>query len=160
MKKILALLLSALLCMQMAACGTTPNQSEDTGKENLQSFYDKVSESQQLLDKVADDIYSYWYDAIYKDKYNEDVSTAVYMAQLANADNIKKIETLDEEIGALFKDVKDSEQSTLVKDVMSAYSDYYEFVVNVSGSFKSYSADKEILKKELASLLRDLSYEL
>jgi hypothetical protein len=82
------------------------------------------------------------------------------MAQRDNAENIEKIETLDAEITALFKLVKDTEQGDLVKDIMSAYSDYYEFVINVSGSFKSYSADKETLKKELASLLRDLSYEI
>jgi hypothetical protein len=43
---------------------------------------------------------------------------------------------------------------------MSAYSDYYEFVVNVSGSFNSFSESKEKLKKELASALKKLSLEI
>lgn len=47
-----------------------------------------------------------------------------------------------------------------IKAVMTAYSDYYEFVVNVSGSYKSYSANKEPLKKALASALKYLSLEL
>ena len=43
---------------------------------------------------------------------------------------------------------------------MSAYSDYYEFVVNVSGSFETYRRDKETYKKALASALKKLSLEL
>ena len=47
-----------------------------------------------------------------------------------------------------------------IKNVMSVYLDYYEFVVNVSGSFESFSASKETLKKELASALKDLQLEM
>jgi hypothetical protein len=43
---------------------------------------------------------------------------------------------------------------------MQAYNDYYAFVMEVSGSFKSFSADKETLKKALASALKDLEFEL
>ena len=93
--------------------------------------------------------------------YNNDVSTGVLMAQIENADNLNKIEELDAEINELFKVVKaDPTNAQLAKEIMSAYSDYYEFVVNMSGSFNSFSADKETLKKELASLLKELSYEL
>ena len=153
MKRILALALAVILCFSMTACGNKTT-------EKLTSFYDKVTESQELLDTVADDIYSNWYDAIYEDEFNENINLAIASAQIDNEENLEKIETLDEEISAIFKEIKDSEQGDLVKDIMYAYSDYYEFVVNVSGSFKSYSADKESLKKELASLLKDLSYEI
>ena len=161
LKKIAAILLTLAIIFSFSACGAvTPRETTSPDKQNLTKFHEKVSESQELLDTVADDIYSNWYDAIYKDKFNEDINTAIMMAQLDNSENLDKIETLDAEIAELFKLVKDTEQGSLVKEVMSAYSDYYEFVVNVSGSFKSYSADKETLKKELASLLRDLSYEI
>jgi hypothetical protein len=159
-KKFLALLLALFVVFSISACEDNVAESTSPGNDNLADFHSKVSECQELLDTVADDIYSNWYDAIYEDKFNEDINTAILMAQRDNAENIEKIETLDAEITALFKLVKDTEQGDLVKDIMSAYSDYYEFVINVSGSFKSYSADKETLKKELASLLRDLSYEI
>ena len=164
MKKYLSLLLALAIAFSLAACGSDagkkPAETTDPTQQYLEEFHEKVSESQELLDTVADDIYSNWYDAIYKDKFNENINSAILAAQIDNAENLEKIETLDGEIAELFKKVKDSDQGKLVKDVMSAYSDYYEFVVNVSGSFKSYSADKETLKKELASLLRDLSYEI
>lgn len=151
MKKVLAVVLILVMVLSFAGCGEG---------EKLQLFYDKVSECQALLDKVADSIYSNWYDAIYEDEFGEDIDVAIAYAFVENEEAINQIETLDAEISDVFKIVKESEQASLVKEVMSAYSDYYEFVINVSGSFKSYSADKETLKKELASLLKDLSYEL
>ncbi len=155
MKKLIACVLGLAILLSLAGCGGS------SSKQQLSDFYNKIKESQELLDIVADAIYSNWYDAIYEDEFDEDINVAIYSAQADHADDLARIETLDTEIAELFKAVKDTEGTgSLVKDVMSAYSDYYEFVVNVSGSFKSYSAEKETLKKELASLLRDLSYEL
>jgi len=136
-------------------------ESEEEGKEDkVQVFYDKVVESQQCLDILADDIYSYWYDAIYKDKYGGDINTAILYAQLDNSKNLEIIEANESEIQSLYKEIRDTDLSVEIKAVMSAYSDYYEFVVNVSGSFNSYSASKETLKKELASALKDLALEI
>lgn len=151
MKKALSVVLILVMLLSFGGCGES---------EKLQLFYDKVSECQTLLDKVADSIYSNWYDAIYEDEFGEDIDVAIAYAFVENEEEVNKIEALDAEISDLFKEVKDSSQAPIVKDVMSAYSDYYEFVINVSGSFNTYSADKETLKKELASLLKDLSYEL
>ena len=166
MKKLLSILLVVLLVLSLGACGSGDSGSSgDLGDLNgasssLSKFHEKVSESQELLDLVADKIYTNWYDAIYNDKFYEDINIAIASAQSDMELELNNIEELDSEISELFKKVKDGEQAQMVKDIMSAYSDYYEFVVNVSGSFKSYSADKETLKKNLASLLRDLSYEL
>ena len=43
---------------------------------------------------------------------------------------------------------------------MHAYNDYYVHVMEVSGSFSSFSAKNDELKKELASALSDLEMEL
>ena len=129
-------------------------------KKDLSNFYDRVAECQDLLDAVADDIYDNWHAAIYEDEFGSDINLAILSAQIEHDEDIQRIEFLDQEITDLFKKVKDGKHSELVKDVMSAYSDYYEFVINVSGSFNSYSDQKETLKKELASTLKDLSYEL
>jgi len=43
---------------------------------------------------------------------------------------------------------------------MNAYAEYYELVVNVSGSFQTYSKSKETLKKQLASALKSLALEI
>ena len=78
----------------------------------------------------------------------------------ANQTNLATIEENEPIIQALYKEIRNSKFSAEIKAVMNAYSDYYELVVNVSGSFNSYSASKETLKKELASALKDLALEI
>ena len=160
MKKLLALLLSCVMLLSLTACGSDLGGGSSKDEENLQEFYDCVKESQELLDAVADDIYSNWYDCIYKDKFLESIDYAIASALSDHEEDLNRIEELDGDIAEAFKSAKDGENAELVKKVMSAYSDYYEFVVNVSGSFETFKTSKETLKKELASLLRDLSYEL
>ena len=158
MKKILAVFLTVAITVALAGC-TLPVNIFD-GNKDLETFYNKVSESHELLDAVADDIYSNWHGAVYDEEFGEDINLAILSAQIDHEEDLARIEELDGEIATLFKKVKDGKQGDLVKSVMSAYSDYYEFVVNVSGSFNSFSAAKETLKKELASSLKELSFEL
>lgn len=153
MKRVLSLLIVCTMIFSLCGCGLGESK-------NLSVFHEKLTESQELLDSVADTIYTNWYDAIYEDEFNGDIDQAILAAQIDHSDDLEQIEALDAEIGELFGKLKDGKNGDLVKDVMSAYSDYYEFVVNVSGSFNTYSADKETLKKEFASILKDLSYEL
>lgn len=159
LKRISLVFLSICLLIVLSGCTLTP--AGDLLPDNsLQSFYEKVSRSQELLDTVGDDIYTYWYDCIYNDKYYDDIDIAIGTALIDNEANIEEIEALDAEIGQLFQKVKDGKHGDKVKAVMTAYSEYYEFVINVSGSFNSYSENLEILKKALASAIRELSYEL
>lgn len=132
--------------------------SSKTQKER--EFYELVDETQGLLDIVADDIYSYWYDCIYNDKYLDNISYAVAAAQSDNEKNLNKIEENTVRIKALYKEIKDGKLGSEAKAVMQAYNDYYTLVVEVSGSFSSYSSSKETCKKELASALDDLEFEL
>ncbi len=158
MKRIAAVFLGLAMVFCLYGCG---NSERETAYTKLSGFYDAVSDSQELLDSVADDIYSNWHGAIYNDEFNEDINRAIAAALVDHEDDLDEIEELDEKIAELFSEVKrDEEHGELVKEIMSAYSDYYELVVNVSGSFNSFSAEKETLKKELASSLKELSYEL
>lgn len=167
MKKIIALLL-AVFCFITLFVGCTNDftaestDGSDTGSKTNkeEEFYNLVVETQGLLDIVADDIYSYWYDCIYKDKYLEDISYAVACAKSDNEENLNKIEENDKRIKELYGNLKESDLKTELKAVMQAYNDYYTLVVDVSGSFKTYSANKEAYKKELSSALKDLSFEL
>ena len=160
-KKLVKILVPVLALVLIVVLAVSLGGNLGGSSKKLSDFYNKVVESQELLDDVADDIYSNWYDAIYNDEFGEDINVAIAYAQVDHKEDLEKIELLEDEITELFKELKDDKNNGhLIKDVMSAYSDYYEFVVNVSGSFNSYSADKETLKKELASTLKDLSYEL
>ena len=168
MKKILVLVLAlCLLLPAIIGCSSSDDGASDSGSDasseptyEIQQYYDLVLSTQELLDDVADDIYSYWYDAIYKDKYSGSIDLAILYAQSANSANLDTIESNNETIKNLYSQIKDSKLSTEIKAVMQAYNAYYSLVVEVSGSFKSYSADKETLKKELANALKNLDFEL
>ena len=153
-------ILVTVLCLTMLTLGVACSGPISNNTAKIEEFYDIVVKTQECLDQVADDIYSYWYDAIYKDKYLGNINYAISSAMSDNEVNLNLIESNDAVINSLYKEVRDSELSSEIKDVMSAYSDYYEFVVNVSGSFNSYSAKLEELKKELASSLKRLSLEM
>jgi PBP1b-binding outer membrane lipoprotein LpoB len=160
MKKIvsLALVLTMLFCAFVLSSCTS--NLYDSNTKNEEEFYKLVDETKDLLDIVADDIYSYWYDCIYEDKYLENISYAVACAKSDNEENINTIEANTTKIKDLYKKIKDGKLSAEAKAVMQAYNDYYTLVVEVSGSFNSYSASKETCKKELASALDDFSFEL
>lgn len=160
MKHLICVMFTVMLLFTVwffAGCKDTETNDESS---KITQFYDAVKESQTKLDTVADDIYSCWYDAIYKDKYSGNINIAILTAQVNNSENLEFIESNEATIQSLYKELRNSTYSSEVKDVMSAYSSYYEFVVNVSGSFNSYSSSKETLKKDLANALKRLSLEL
>jgi len=158
MKKLCGLFLVFSMVLSLTGCvALLPFSSSN----KLEDFYENMCETQNLLDDVADTIYENWYDAIYNDEFGDDINVAIAAAQVTHQADLERIEALDTEIADLFKDLKDDKSyGETVKKVMSAYSDYYELVVNVSGSYKSYSEKKETLKKDFASALKELSYEL
>ena len=170
MKKIISLILALtmLFCVfVLSSCESDSiiNFGSDSNVNSIkipkeEEFYNIVDQTKDLLDIVADDIYSYWYNCIYKDMYLNDISFAVASAKIDNEANINIIEENTTKIKALYKEIKDGKLSTEAKAVMQAYNDYYTLIVEVSGSFKSYSESKETCKKELASAIDDFSFEL
>ena len=96
---------------------------------------------------------------VYEDKY-EDVDSAIIAATDANEENIYKILENTEKLNALYKDIRDGDLKEEVKAVMQAYNEYYSFVIEVSGSFNDFSANKENLKKALSTAIKNLSIEL
>ena len=135
-------------------------QENDNSAEKINKFFDSVSESQKRMDIVADAIYQNWYQAVYKKGFSGSIDLAIAMALNDNSENIDFIKENEKEIQSYYKEVRDSELKDEVKAVMTAYSDYYEFVINVSGSFQTYSENMENYKKALATALKHLSLEL
>ena len=156
MKKFILFVL--ILCISAAAltsCFPLNLLSENKASE----FHDLVTETQVLLDEYADDIYTCWYNYVYENEYSS-VDDALLDAILMNSDNISNIKAKNEEITELYKNVRDGAQKDEVKAVMQAYNEYYSFVMEPSGSFTTYSANKEPLKKALSTALKNLSSEL
>ena len=85
---------------------------------------------------------------------------AIVSALSDNSVNVEVIKSNNDKIKDLYKKVKESDLELEVKEVMHAYNDYYAFVIEVSGSFESFKASKETLKKELASAIKNLEMEM
>lgn len=176
MKKRMIRLISTLLLMafvlgSIASCGpssshtqiqTSNSQAKEAEEaaqlKELRAFYDTVCNSQKILDRLADAIYQEWYGAVFSQFGS--VSSVVSNVHKKNKDDFEKAEQLDKEIQSLFITVKNGPAAAQVRDVMTAYTDYYELVINISGTFASYSKNKEDYKKALANALKFLSYEV
>ncbi len=160
MKKILKasicfiLVLSALL--SLCSCGIIGKLADE---QNQADFYDLCYETKGLLDKVADDIYNNWYDCIYKDDFNGDIDKAIDAAYDDNADRVETIIANTEEINSLYKEIKDTEMEYEAKELMRAYNDYYTLIIEVSGSFNTFSAAKEPASQALDTALRNFYTE-
>ena len=159
MKKI-ALLLAIVLILStmLISCGGKGKNGEKS-TEQEEDFYYFVLETQELLDELADDIYSCWYDYVYEDKYYS-VDGAVAAAKDENEENIETIKKNTNKIENRYKKIRDGKLKEELKAVVRAYSDYYALVMETSGSFESYAKDKETCKKALSSSLHYLYFEL
>lgn len=160
MKKFVALFL-VILCLipTFTGCGLVGEIFNSMSKQDEIDFYNLVYENQAYLDELADDIYSCWYDYVYEDKYSGP-DEAIDEAFAMNEHNIETIIENNSRIRELYKDIKDGELEEEVKDVMYAYNEYYSFIIEVSGSFETFSESKEPLKKNLSSALKNLSFEI
>ena len=170
--KAIAILITLCLSFSLVSCGVPFLSSVEDAADSLQSnigfnnvsneleFYTLVCESQDLLDTLADAIYQNWYDCIYNDKFLEDINIAIYSAFADYEDEVNILEINNEAIKESYKAVRDGKYSSEVKAVMQSYNEYYSFVVDVSGSYETYSANKETYKKALDTALRNLSFEI
>ena len=156
---IIAIVVVAIIAIIIAVMGTSNPVVEVPSTQSAEEFYELVLETQKLLDNYADDIYGCWYDYVYEDEYSS-VNSALNDAYRENIDNINVIKSNNEKIKELYQNAKEGDLNSEVKKVMQAYNDYYSFVMEVSGSFNSFSANKETLKKDLASALKNLYFEL
>lgn len=118
-------------------------------------LYNLINDSLEKLNAISDDIYTYWFDAIYNRKHLGKVYIAITNAYIDNAENIDFLKSNDKRIDTAYKKLKNSILYDEAKTVMAAYKDYYEFTVNIGGSLKMFLNDKENKKKALSSALRN-----
>lgn len=160
MKKILFFALVSVFVLT-AAVGCGQDESKVLmliSSEQETEFCNLAEETQEMLDTLP----FYFFrvvDQLYEDK-DEDVDSAIIAATDANEENIYKILENTEKLNALYKDIRDGDLKEEVKAVMQAYNEYYSFVIEVSGSFNDFSANKENLKKALSTAIKNLSIEL
>lgn len=160
MKKIVSLLLVIVLLVcafALSACEADDTQDKMSNEKN---FHFLVDSSKFCLDNVAGDIYEYWFDAIFENKYGGDIDEAVNSAYSDNESFVEVIKNNDEVIQKLYNEIKDGELSAEVEAVMQAYNDYYTLVMKVSGTFWSYHNNESSYSIKLMNALSNLSRKL
>lgn len=139
-------------------------EQEKTFHSNMEMMYTMISDSTEKIDDVGDTIYDYWYDAVYKKKHSSNIDTAILLALLEEEENINMVKRISEGMKQLYVEIKNDktntkfeEQYEIMKETYEKYQEYYEFVINVSGSFNTYSESKENLKKDMKRQLNKFS---
>ena len=178
MKKILSLLLVFLLTMLMNGCSVPhftfmdeaktafTEEVKFTSTEFARDFYNKVNESAKLLDLVATDVCAAWKDATYDyDLSTKEVNDAIELAKDAHEDNILRINDLDKDIRDLFDKAKDETNDYSIefelKNVMTAYSEYKDSVINANEALDSHGyMEISFAKESLDRALQNLYVEL
>ena len=163
-KKLIALTL-ALICLtlSMSSCATltigTLLFSKLNSTEDEIEFYHLVSKSKGDLDNTCEDLYDYWGDFIYDDKYDS-ADDAIAAAMKKNEREVETLLENDEEIKKLYREVRDGKYADEVEAVMEAYSDYYTFLMSESWTYNEFPDRQGDLSNALASALRKLEMEL
>jgi len=105
------------------------------------------------LEDIADTVVEYWYDAIWYDMYNDDIDYAIDCALADTKSEQRTAETHRKQLDSLYdklrrvpKGLEDDREiqdiCDAVKNMYSAYTKYYDFAMEPSGSYNSYTADK------------------
>lgn len=124
-------------------------QSIEKYKKDAYLFNFEVLSSLADIEKVGNDINSYWFDYIYEDKYSS-VNDAVGKALEKNEELIDKIDSEKEKIEEYYEflqkvpDVNNKELSEIYKAINDLYSDYckfYNVVINPTGNYQSFHYD-------------------
>ena len=134
-------------------------------KANAQKFEDCVSEASVNIEDVGDELLDNWYDYVY-DRWSyydspDDVieSTMSYMSYEVDLakEQREEIEEIYSKLKAPNGDAKYKELVRLAEDFYNAYIEFYDFVIDPSGSYTSYSSGYSDLKDELIDAYEEYS---
>lgn len=121
---------------------------------DAESFVSLAIEAGSNLEDIADTTQDYWYDAIWNDKYNDNINTAILYAMKDKAEEVataKQQYTTMESLYKRLKNVPDGVENEnleeicdAVKELYNDYTDFYDFATDPSGNYNSFSsANKE-----------------
>ncbi|MEG1509137.1 MAG: hypothetical protein RR454_01660, partial [Clostridia bacterium] len=136
-------------------------------EKQTKEMYLKLKESATNLDLVGDVVYSCWYDEVYNGGYGGSISLAIASAKRycqTECDTEKETKDfLDKTLVAISADKVPKgmeEQFKAIKMCINKHHEYYDFVVDVTGSFNSFSSRQEVIKKEYKAALTHLQLEM
>ena len=159
MKKLLSVFLIVVLFVSsFSSCGMLLESSEDTQKiyDDTKEFYNTVLENKKLLDAVATDVCTVLKDANYS-LSTKQINEKIQKELSDNQKTVDKIINTNNEIDALFYNVKNGYASIQVAAVMNCYLEYYDSIIKAdaaldSGGYLTIAFNKDKLDSALRNL--------
>lgn len=169
-KKVLPIILGVVgviaIAVIMIAINTMKTQEMDNYMSDAKAFASLAIEAGANLEDIADTTQEYWYDAIWNDKYNDDINTAILYAMIDKSEEIEtakeqysKMEELYNRLKKVPDGVEDEnidEICDAVKELYNDYTDFYSFVTDPSGNYNSFSSSNNEKTDALMSSYRAL----
>ncbi len=125
-----------------------PEEAIAAYKESAAEFCSIVLSDATLLENIGNAEIGYWRDYINDNRYGS-IEMAVLVAQIDNADAISAVEGNYDRITMAYKELlklpkgAGSELEAIkdaVEEVYAAYADFYDTVMNVKGTYSTFSA--------------------
>lgn len=169
-KKVLPIILGVVGVIAIAAImiviNTMKTQKIDNYMSDAKAFASLTIEAGANLEDIADTTQEYWYDAIWNDKYNDDINTAILYAMIDKSEEIEtakeqysKMEKLYNRLKKVPDGVEDEnidEICDAVKELYNDYTDFYSLATDPSGNYNSFSSSNNEKTDALMSSYRAL----
>ena len=169
-KKILPIILGIIGVIAIVAVLIVLNMVKTQKKDNYMSdakaFASLAIEASANLEDIADTTQEYWYDAIWNDKYNDDINTAILYAMIDKSEEIETAKEQYSKMGDLYNKLKKvpdgvedeniGEICDAVKELYNDYTDFYSLATDPSGNYNSFSSSNNEKTDALMSSYRAL----
>lgn len=116
-------------------------------KEDASSFTIEYVRNCAELEKIANEVKSYWYDSIFEDKYNGDINEATKQALEDNKVKVQNQKDGYDDMKTSYTEIINSNCKTdycikikdNIKNAYKIYKNFYDLAIYPSGSYYQYS---------------------
>lgn len=145
--------------------GMSSSSNEFFLKKEIASFTTDYLINCGELEKIANDVKSYWYDSIFEDKYNGDINEATNQALEDNKTKIQNQKDSYDSMESSYKEIINSkcksdycdEIKDNVKNAYKTYKKFYNLAIYPSGSYYEYVENFKKIDSEASDYYEELS---
>lgn len=133
-------------------------------KDDAYSFTIDYINNCAELEKIANEVKTYWYDSIHEDKYNGDINEAIEQALEDNQVKVQNQKDNYDSMRTSYTKIINSKCKTdycieikdNVKNAYKAYKKFYSLTIKPYGSYYDYSKDLKKIDSEAAECFDEL----
>ena len=116
------------------------------------------------LEKIANEVQSYWYDSIFEDKYNGDINEAIKQALEDNKVKVQNQKDSYNDMKKSYTEIINSnckidyciEIKDNIKNAYKTYKEFYDLAIYPSGSYNQYTENFKKIDSEASQQYEEL----